>query len=145
MTENYRLEITRLLNASPQEAFEAWTDPEKLRRWWGPEGMTASHVELDPRPGGFWRTCMKSDADGTEYWVQGTYREVTPPERLVFTWAWENDGTPGHVSQVTIEFRAKDGKTEMIFVHEGFESAESRDNHQDGWASSFVCLEMLFA
>jgi uncharacterized protein YndB with AHSA1/START domain len=145
MADGYKLELTRVLAVPPSDVFDAWTNPDKLRRWWGPEGMSAAYVELDPRPGGAWRTCMKSDADGSEHWCQGVYREVVPPERLVFTWAWETDGEPGDQTLVTIEFRDLGGKTEMRFRHEGFETEQARDDHNAGWTSSFVCLERASA
>ena len=81
------LTIRRVLPASRTRVFEAWTDPAVLMRWWGPEGMTTPHCEMDVRPGGTWRTTMRG-ATG-DHICRGVYREIAPPERLVLTWAWE--------------------------------------------------------
>ncbi|MEM9685100.1 MAG: SRPBCC domain-containing protein, partial [Pseudomonadota bacterium] len=75
-------------------------------------------------------------------WVGGTYETVEPPHKLSFTWAWDQeDGQPGDMSLVEIEFVAQDGATEMRFQHSGFRTAEIRDNHNLGWTSSFEDLE----
>lgn len=131
------LRMRRTFKAPRERVFRAWTDPEKLARWWGPETRTCPFAELDPRPGGRWRTCMRAE-DGAENWVQGVYREVDPPARLVFTWAWEDNGVPGHETLVTIEFHDRGDETEMVFTHEGFATEESRDLHDQGWTSSWV-------
>lgn len=133
------LRIERDFDAPRELVFRAWTDPEHLAKWWGPEGMTATHVELDPRPGGRYR-CSMGAPDGSENWVQGTYREVVEPERLVFTWAWETDGEPGDETLVTLQFQDNGGGTRLIVTHEGFDTEESRDQHKFGWSSSLDCL-----
>lgn len=139
LAKTISLNLTRRVSAPPDKVFLAFTDPDMLKQWWGPETHSCPVVELDPKPGGKWRTCMLSP-EGTEHWVQGEYREVTPPTRLVFTWAWEEDGVPGHETLVTIDFVEADGGTEILFRHEGFETEESRDQHNQGWTSSLVCL-----
>ena len=133
------LRIERDFKAPRELVYRAWTDPEHLARWWGPEGMTASHVELDPRVGGRYRCSMMSP-DGNELWVRGTYREVVEAERLVFSWAWETDGKPGQETQVTLEFHEIAGGTRLVVIHDGFETEDSRDQHRFGWSSSLDCL-----
>ena len=79
-------------------------------------------------------------------WVGGEYSEVTPPERLVFTWSWEGDDTADSPETlVTIEFRDLGDMTEVVLTHERFLSVESRDQHQHGWTSTFVCLEQTLS
>ena len=63
-------------------------EPEHMVRWLGPKGFTAPSCEIDLRPGGAWRACIRSP-EGTDHRMQGVYREIAPPERLVFTFAWE--------------------------------------------------------
>src|SRR5258705_11539625 len=93
--------ITRVVDAPPRLVFKIWTDPEHLMQWWGPQGFTTPFHEMDVRPDGAFRICMRSP-DGTDHWLQGVYREVVAPERLVFTWAWEDaTGKPGHETLVT--------------------------------------------
>jgi uncharacterized protein YndB with AHSA1/START domain len=127
------LVITRIFDAPPRLVFKAWTEPERLVRWWGPQGFTTPSCKLDVRPGGAWRICMRAP-DGTDLWLQGAYREVVEPERLVYSWAWEDaEGDPGHETLVTVTF-AKHGEKTKLTVHQAvFESVKARDMHQGGW------------
>jgi uncharacterized protein YndB with AHSA1/START domain len=135
------LVITRILDAPPSLVFKFWTEPSHLVRWWGPKGFTAPSVEIDVRPGGAWRACIRSP-EGTDHWMQGVYREVVEPLRLVFTFAWEDDqGALGHQTLVTVTFAEHDGKTRLTFHQAVFESMESRDWHQSGWSECFDRLE----
>ncbi len=134
------LRLERTFAAPRAAVFRAWTEPEQMVKWWGPRGYTAPVCEIDLRRGGAWRACMR-DADGGEMCVGGVYREVVPPERLVFTFAWENDGAPGHETLVTVELRDLGDKTALTLTHEAFESADTRDSHGQGWSSSFDCLD----
>ena len=83
------LTLKRRLNASPAKVFDAWTDPEKMKRWMGPEGVVPQHAEIDARVGGHYRLVMRSP-DGEEHDVSGVYREVVPNQKLVFSWAWKS-------------------------------------------------------
>jgi uncharacterized protein YndB with AHSA1/START domain len=91
---------------------------------------------MDVRPGGTFRVCMRSP-EGTEYWKQGAYREVVEPERLVFTFAWEDaEGKPGHETVVTVTFAEHGAKTRLT-LHQGvFETVAARDSHKGGWTST---------
>jgi uncharacterized protein YndB with AHSA1/START domain len=131
------LTMTRRLKAAPAAVFAAWTDPGKLKRWWGPTTFTCPFAELDVRPGGAWRTCMVSP-EGEEHWVGGVYETVDPPSRLSFTWAWDQaDGSRGHESLVEIEFAdLGGGATELRFRHSRFQDGAARDSHNMGWTSS---------
>jgi uncharacterized protein YndB with AHSA1/START domain len=135
------LTITRLFKAPRALVFKAWTTPEHLAHWSGPHGFTTPHHSMDLRPGGAYRACLRAP-DGTEHWVQGVYREIVAPERLVFTHAWEDaHGNPGHQTLVTITFADHGGQTMMTFHQAEFESVESRDGHSGGWTGSFERLE----
>lgn len=132
------LVITRVFDAPRELVFKAWTDPEHGKRWAGPRGFTATHLQADVRPGGAWRTCLRADDGSRELWQGGVYREVVPPERLVFTFAWDRaEGTPGHETLVTITLAEHGGKTTMTFHQAEFESVEQRDGHRGGWNSAF--------
>lgn len=140
------LAIQRVFNAPRDLVFEMWTRKEHLDRWSCPEGMTIPVSEGDIRTGGWFRTCMRG-SDGSEHWVSGTYHEVSAPERIVFTHAWEEeDGARGHETVVTIVFSdTEDGKTHMYFHQAFFTSTASRDGHEEGWTSCFRRLETLLA
>jgi uncharacterized protein YndB with AHSA1/START domain len=100
------------------------------------------YVELDVRPGGRYVIEIKQP-DGVFYRGTGTYREVKPPEKLVFTWAWtrtphsDTAGIQPSESLVTVELFARGNATEMVFTHEKFESEEIREAHNKGWIGSF--------
>ena len=143
-TADTTLHIARTFDAPRETVYQAFTEPAAFARWWGPEGVTVPTCELDVRPGGRWRTCMHLP-DGNDIWVGGAYREVVPPERLVFTWAWETDGVPGAESLVTLTFKAAGEKTELSVLHEGFTDAETRDKHNQGWSGALGCLERELA
>ena len=134
------LRITRTFDAPRERVFRAWTEPEQLVKWWGPKGCTVPEHSIDVRVGGAWRTTMRS-SEGNEHVVAGVYREITPPERLVFTWAWETEGPRGHETVVTIELRERDGGTELQLTQELFETETSRDMHNQGWSSCMECLD----
>jgi uncharacterized protein YndB with AHSA1/START domain len=140
MSPDRELWITHVFDAPRDLVFKAWTDPVHLARWSGPRGFTASHSTMDIRPGGAFRSCLRSP-EGVEHWVRGIYREIVEPERLVFTHAWEDStGTPGLETLVTITFADHGRKTSMTFHQAIFASIESRDGHQGGWTSSFERL-----
>ena len=134
------LRMSRVIAASRLRVFRAFTDPSHLVRWWGPEGYDVPEIRLDPRPGGEWRTCMRSPT-GSQHCVGGVYKEVSPPERLVLTWIWDGEDMDGLETLVTLEFHEAAGGTELRLTHEALPSVSSRDKHGGGWGSSFDCLE----
>jgi uncharacterized protein YndB with AHSA1/START domain len=136
------LVITRVFDAPRKLVWEAWTDPEKLKHWSAPKGFTLPVSEGDLRPGGKWRACMISP-DGKELWLSGEYREIVEPSRLVFTHAWDNERKPGPETLVTVTLTERGNKTEMTFRQSGFDSAESRQGHSEGWNECFDLLDDL--
>ena len=149
--ENITLALKRLIKAPRERVFEAWTDPEELKKWFGPdEDIVVPGVKVDLRVGGKYRIQMKKP-DGEFHTAVGTYREIKPPERLAFTWAWEKDGSEPDFGEVepsemlvTLEFHAHGQQTELVFTQENFASVESRDRHEVGWTGCFDRLEKLF-
>jgi len=144
-TAERELVITRVLDAPPRLVFKAWTEPEHLVRWWGPQGFSLPSCKMDVRPGGAFRFHMRSP-EGTDHWLRGVYREIDAPRRLVFTWTWEDaEGKPGHETVVTVSFAAQGAKTKLTMHHAVFESVTARDAHQEGWTSCMERLVALFA
>jgi uncharacterized protein YndB with AHSA1/START domain len=130
------LVITRIFEAPRDLVFRAWTEPDRAARWWGPHGFVTTYCNMDVRPGGTFRVCMRSP-EGIEHWKQGIYREVVERERLVFTFAWEDaEGKPRHQTLVTVTFIERGDKTELTLRQAVFETVEARDNHQRGWTST---------
>lgn len=138
--DDVTLRLERIIATTPERLFALWTEPDELVKWWGPEGYTTPKRAMDVRPGGRWRTTMRRP-DGTEHTVSGIYRAIEPPRRLVFTWGWDDDaGLRGHETEVTVTFEPTTGGTRMMLTQQRFADADSRDRHQQGWGSSFVCL-----
>lgn len=134
------LTLEREFAAPVARVFAAWTDPRLMAQWWGPEGMTCPVCEVDLRVGGRYRTCMKGEK-GDEHWVSGEYREIEPGRRLVFTWAWEENGKRGHDMLVEVNFARAGTSTRVTLTQSNFATLEACNNHRAGWTSSFVCLD----
>jgi uncharacterized protein YndB with AHSA1/START domain len=153
--EDRVLEITRIFNAPRELVFKAFTDPVHAMKWMGPREFPAHHVEADIRPGGKWRIGLKaSDAvtdhrRGAELWQGGIYKEVTPPERLSWTFRWEaepwnENGARNPETLITVTFAEQGpGKTRMVFRQALFDTKSNRDGHIGGWNSAFDRLEEL--
>jgi uncharacterized protein YndB with AHSA1/START domain len=117
------IRIERVFDAPRDVVFATMTDPQLIPEWWGPRGMTTIVDQMDVRPGGSWRFVMR-EPDGSESGFRGTYREITPPERIVQTFEWE--GMPGHVSVETAQFEDLDGRTKLTTTSI-FHTPEERD------------------
>jgi uncharacterized protein YndB with AHSA1/START domain len=136
------LTLKRRLNAPPAKVFAAWTDPEKIKCWFGPPGVETLAAESDARVGGRYRILARSP-DGEQHDVSGVYREVIPNQKLVFTWAWKS--TPERESLVTIELEPDGDGTMLTLTHEQFFDEGARDRHQHGWAGSLEKLAQFIA
>lgn len=132
------LTIRRHLKATPDKVFAAWTEPEKLSRWFGPDPVEILRAETDLRIGGRW-TIVGRSPDGEEHHVSGVYRELVQNQRLVFTWAWRS--TPERESVVSIDIRPDGAGTMLTLTHEQFFDEPARDRHQMGWSGSLDKLE----
>ena len=138
------LYLERTFAAPPDQVFAAWTDPELLKRWWGPHGFSTPAADVDLRAGGCFRIAMKPP-QGDVYHLTGAFREVERPQRLVYTWVWDGkfrDGSEMRMPEtlVTVEFRACDHGTQVALTHDGFPDQERRDGHEQGWSG---CLDRL--
>ncbi len=113
----------RVFDAPRDRVFAAFTDPALIPEWWGPRGITTIVDQMDVRPGGAWRFVHRS-ADGSETGFRGTYREVTPPDRVVQTFEWE--GMPAHVVVETAIFEDL-GERTKVTTTSLFHTPEERD------------------
>ncbi len=141
----FSLRLTRTFKAPREKVFRAWTVPEEIVKWWGPEGCSSPGAEIDLRAGGRYRIAMTTP-EQKEIYSFGEYREVAPPEKLVFTWTWE--GPPemaGVETLITLEFAEKGDETELTLTHERFPTQKDKENHEWGWNSCFDCLEKALA
>ena len=130
------IRLNRTFSAPREKVFQAWTEPETLKKWWGPVGASTPVVEIDLQVGGKYRFGMKFP-DEEIFYVNGTYREVQSPERLVFTWRWERPDMDFGETQVTVEFHERGGATEVTLTHEKFPVVEVAERHRLGWQDFF--------
>jgi uncharacterized protein YndB with AHSA1/START domain len=136
-TSERELTITRVFNAPRSLVFKVWTQPEHFSHWLGPKDFTTIGCQMNVQVGGMYRACIRSP-EGTDHWMQGVYREVIEPERLVFTFAWEDENSqPKHETLVTVIFTEQNNQTLMTFHQAIFESTESRNSHHSGWSECF--------
>jgi uncharacterized protein YndB with AHSA1/START domain len=144
-TSERELTITRVFDAPRSLVFKVWTQPEHFVRWLGPKDFTTVACQMKVQLGGIYRACIRSP-EGNDHWMQGVYREIIEPERLVFTFAWEDEKRqPKHKTLVTVTFTEQDNQTLMTFHQAIFESTESRNAHQSGWSECFDRLEVHLA
>lgn len=111
-----KLVVTKLINAPSEQVFEAFTDPEHVKHWWGPTGFTTTIHKMEVKPGGVWELIMHGP-DGTDYKNKSVFKEVVKPERLVY----EHQSAPKFTA--TIHFEAQGNKTFLTWTMT-FESAE---------------------
>ncbi|WP_419163473.1 SRPBCC family protein [Candidatus Palauibacter sp.] len=138
-----RLRVSKLIPAPPAAVFRAWTEPELISRWSAPPGASVAESQVDLSAGGAWKIRMR-DAEGVDHTAFGVYRQVEPPNRLVYTWDWEGEHSVGE-TVVTVEFLAEGGGTRVVVTHEGFPAAEATEGHRLGWVACLELLRALFA
>jgi uncharacterized protein YndB with AHSA1/START domain len=132
--------VERSYDHPAQAVFDAWTDPEVIRRFWHAEpDWETPEAQVDLRVGGTVRVVMRT-TDGTEYGGQGEYTEIDPPRRLAFTWHWDDD-PPGQDSLIELSFDEQDGRTTVVLSHSRLPSEESARDHTDGWQKVLENLE----
>ena len=131
------------LNAAPAKVYAAWTDPQKIIRWFGrADAIPGSlRAEIDARNGGRFRVSFSTDHE--YYEVGGVYREVVPNERLVFSWAWHS--TPERESLVRVTLTPDGVGTLLTLQHEQLFDQAARDGHERGWIGALDKLENYLA
>jgi uncharacterized protein YndB with AHSA1/START domain len=138
--------VTRVFDAPRSLVFKAWTEPERLMRWWGPRGYTTSVSEMDLRPGGAYRFRMQS-SEGVVNWWHGVVREVAPPDRIV--WSCFVDGADGKPfsgeTLLTVTFEDHGAKTRLTLHQSVFQTVTIRDAHRAGWADALDRLAQYAA
>ena len=151
------LVITRIFDASRECVWNACTEPQQMKRWWGPKGFATPFLSVDLRLGGAFRYCMRSP-EGKDYWGIGVYREIVPGKRIVYTDSFTDE--KGNVVPatyygmnadmplemlVTIAFEEQDGKTKVSLHHAGIPVGPDRDGATQGWNEMFDKLVEFLA
>lgn len=145
------LTLTRILDASRELVWKAWTDESMLAKWWGPEGFTTPIAEFDARPGGAINVVMEDSAGyikkGSRYPMTGMYKELVEPERIVFESNAIVNDMPILENLVTVTFEEQDGKTKMtlhVVVTKATPEAEGPlAGMEMGWSQSLDKLAEL--
>jgi uncharacterized protein YndB with AHSA1/START domain len=140
-----RAVVRRRVAAPRERVFQAWTTAEHLQHWFFPtiDGEAVPQVEVDLRVGGRYRITMQAPDGDIMAMVGGTYYEVHPPEKLVFSWTWEAPQPDTSETLVTVELREVQGETEIIIVHEYFPDPTDQEGHTIGWNCSLERLTWL--
>jgi uncharacterized protein YndB with AHSA1/START domain len=139
------LELEHRYAAPREEVFEAWTNAEVLKRWWAAAPTWSTPLaEVDAREGGGYRLSMRTDT-GDVHTVRGEFKEVSPPERLAYTWSWEEGPEPAMAgsesSLVVVEFLEDGDGTLVKLTHSGFANEQIREMHVQGWEAVLANLE----
>jgi uncharacterized protein YndB with AHSA1/START domain len=140
--------LTRVFNAPRDLVFKAWTQPQRVKQWWGPKGFTCPVCKIDLRPGGEYFNCMRS-AEGKDYWSKGIYQEIEVPQRIVCTdnfadekgnivspvEYWMSPDWPAE-ALITVIFTEHAAKTRIMLQHAPIKPGRERDMCQQGWSES---------
>lgn len=157
---NEALVIERIFDAPREKVWKAWTDPEMIKKWWGPKDFTAPFAKIDLREGGKYLLCMHGapgpGREKRDFWSTGTYREIVPMEKLKITDNFSDErgnivpasyyGMKGEWPfelEIKIKFEDADGGTKMTLKHKGIPVGENREGAQMGWSQSFDKLARL--
>src|SRR5687768_16978791 len=147
--------ISRIIDAPRERVWQAWTEAERLKQWWGPKGFRVTQLKLDLRPGGKMHYCLRMP-DGNDLWGRFVYREIVKPERLVWinSFSDKDGGLSTHPMSptwpremhTTVTFEEQGGKTRVTvewLPHEGSTDLEratfeaGRDSMNMGWSGTF--------
>lgn len=137
--------IERTFQAPAERVFDAWTSEEVMRRWFhGEHAWETPVAEVDLRLGGNVRVVMRDPDKGTEHGGGGHYTEIDPPNRLVFTWTWDND-EESRETLLELDFEEVDGATTVRLTHSNLVDQESVISHEGGWSNALDNLGRALA
>nr|WSZ11976.1 SRPBCC domain-containing protein [Streptomyces canus] len=140
-----RLHMQRVLRAPCSVVFRALTEPQDLAKWWGPDGFTTRGVESDLRRGGGYRIAMQPP-EGDRFYLVGEFLVVDPPERLSYTFRWEDPDPEDRETVVRLTLRDIGGTSaELVFTQGDFATERRQALHEQGWTQSLNKLEELMS
>ena len=136
----YTVNTTRFYPVARERLFECWTKAEHMTHWFAPRGFSVHSCEADARPGGIFRLCMRAPW-GDEYWVNGSYREVVPPERLVIDCRAADESGVEQIDEVIrVWLAAEDGGTKLtlqaVAGGSGAGAAAMLGGMEQGWSET---------
>ena len=139
------LRLRRRFGRPPEALFRAWTDPDSLRRWWCPAGWIPADIEVDLRVGGAYRLGMRRVEGGDVVYVRGHFLEISAPEKLVYTWNWDNAFQRMPETRVTVKFIRVAGVTELELTHAQLPEVPVCLLHRAGWVEAWQRLEKILS
>ena len=141
-SDRLNLEIKRVVPAAPAVVFRAFSAPDELAKWWGPEGFTTPALDFNPRVGDRYRIEMQPP-EGEAFHLTGEFREVDPQKRLAYTFVWEDPDPDDVATLVELSFRDLGESTEVALTQGSFKTEARRELHRNGWTEGFEKLEQL--
>jgi uncharacterized protein YndB with AHSA1/START domain len=138
----YVLELERELDGTPEHVYEMLTEPAELTNWWGPHGFTIPEVQLDLRVGGKYRFTMRPPA-GEAFHLSGDFLEILVPERLSYTFRWEEPTPDDRETVVRLTLRSLGEATQVSLSQGEFATEERLELHRSGWTDSFEKLQAV--
>jgi uncharacterized protein YndB with AHSA1/START domain len=138
------LELRRTLAAPPSTVFELFADADQLARWWGPAGFSTPSLDFEARVGRDYRIEMHPP-EGAAFYLAGEFRAVEPPNRLVYTFRWEDPDPDDVETLVDLSFRPAGEATEVALSQGPFKTEGRRALHRGGWSDGFDKLAKLLA
>jgi uncharacterized protein YndB with AHSA1/START domain len=135
-SDKLTLEMKRILPAARADVFAAFSDPNELAQWWGPEGFSIPSLEFHPRVGGNYRIEMQP-REGDPFYLTGEFREVDPPALLAYTFVYEDPDPDDVETVVSLAFRDLGESTEVALTQGPFKTEARRTLHRRGWTDTF--------
>jgi uncharacterized protein YndB with AHSA1/START domain len=136
MSERRSVRIVETFDARREQVFAAWTEPDLLKQWWGPDIFETVSARIDLRVGGSYELRLEPGSMR----LVGEFRQVDPPRRLVYTWQWIENVPDRRESLVTVEFHDKGDQTEVVLLHDNFVGPGPIDMYDAGWRSGLQKL-----
>lgn len=143
-SQNPEFSITRVFDAPPELVWRAWTEEAELTQWLKPFGVSTDSVSFNVREGGKYAYTMTNDETGEKFPSGGTFLEVEPMRRLVFTWG-EPEAPVDTAAVITLTLTEHDGGTELVFHLRGFDGRPGDGFVYDGWDEALTNLERHLA
>ncbi len=138
------LHLEKFLQAPKERVFAACVEPEKLAKWWGPAGFTILSVDLDVREGGRYRITMQPP-DGEAFHLRGEFSRIDPPQRLVYTFEWEEPDPDDQETVVKLSFLDDREGTKLVLDQGPFATEARHALHEAGWTETLARLERFLA
>lgn len=133
--EKLAVQLSKDLNASVNEVYDAWINAEALKQWWRPMNNQLKEVQNELQPGGAIKYVFQTEEGKEAFQITGNYKEVQPAQKLVYTWNWQlqTDAVSDSEFLLTIEFGPQGSGSRLSVTQENFQHEENIQPHREGW------------